>query len=72
VCLHQSCPHEQKEALQIVRGDAYSLLSVQVTEGKVDGLYPGGVRPASANTIITGRLLSDTATLTLNYGVRGR
>ncbi len=58
-----------EEARQVIRGGAYSLLSVGVADGRVDGIYPGGVRPVSANTIVTGRLLSDTAILTLNYGV---
>lgn len=51
----------------------YSLLSVMVDDGKIEGLPAPGVSPVKgANTVaVAGRLVSDTATITLSYGYPG-
>lgn len=61
-----------EQALGAIGKQPYSLLSVSVSEGRAADIYPNGSQPVQGRVLVSGRLLSDSATLTLNYGMNGQ
>ncbi len=64
--------YEDAAVKEMIGVETLFLVSVKVTSGKVADLTPSYPQLASGRVIITGRLLSESATLTLNYGSRSR
>jgi tetratricopeptide (TPR) repeat protein len=57
-----------EEAQASLRAQPFSLLSVKIESGRVADVFPNGRVPVQGRVNIAGRLLSDEATVTLNYG----
>jgi len=62
----------EAEALTSLGRPTWSLVGVEVLDGTIDDLRPGGVEPAAGPTHIYGRLRSASATLRLSWGVPGK
>lgn len=60
------------DALRQIGVAPFSLISVTTDSGQVADVYPNGTQPAQGRTLVSGRLLSDEATVTLNYGIGGQ
>jgi Ca-activated chloride channel homolog len=57
-----------EQAKASLRESPFSLLSVKVDSGRVADVFPNGRTPVQGRVMLAGRLLSDEATVTLNYG----
>lgn len=59
------------EAMRGFRERPLSLLGVAVSEGRAAGVYPENPEPVQGRVLVSGKLLSETATVTLRYGFAG-
>lgn len=59
------------EAVSGFRERPLSLLGVAVSDGKAAGVYPENPEPMLGRVLVSGKLLSDSATVTLRYGFAG-
>ena len=50
----------------------FSVLAARVTAGEAKDVLPGGTEPVVGASFISGRLLSDKATIQISYGVPGQ
>lgn len=57
------------KAFAAIGRPAFSLLSIDAPPGAVADVLPAGVTPVNGRIAVSGKLLADEATLTLNYGV---
>ncbi len=65
-------PRARDEDILASIGKPVWSLSVELAEGRVDGLLPGGAIPAFGPVEVTGRLLTPEAELTLRWGLPGQ
>jgi hypothetical protein len=63
--------HDVRAAASVIAARPFSLLRISPVSGRVADVYPAGAHPVTGRPLVTGRLLSDTATLALNYGYAG-
>ena len=59
-------------ALAAIGRPTYSLLAAKVVAGEVLDLVPGGAEPVVGPTFVAGRLVSDEATIEVQYGIAGQ
>jgi tetratricopeptide (TPR) repeat protein len=60
------------QVLKAVGAPPFSFISVTCNQGRIAETFPSGAQTVHGRFTLTGRLLSDEAKITLNYGIAGK